>query len=129
MLRTRPVHVRVLALAAEWGDFTSEMYGAASSASSQIRSTYASLCLSNVPALGQPGAAGGTLQPPQFDTLIEKIIAYHKMHAYVLLVLYEAVMYGKCLLHGYCCCHATGTLLSFLSPRSSSLSSEHSNRL
>lgn len=122
----------MLALAAEWGDFTSEMYGVASSASSQIRSTYASLCLSNVPALGQPGAAGGTLQPPQFDTLIEKIIAYHKMHAYVVLVLdmlYEAVMYGKCLLHEYCCCHATGTLLSLLSPRSSSLSSEHSNQL
>ena len=74
-------------LAAEWGDFTAEMYGTASSASSQIRSTYASLCLSNVPALGsgvghQTGASGGTLQSPQFDTLIEKIVAYHKMHAY-----------------------------------------------
>ena len=74
-------------LAAEWGDFTAEMYGAASSASSQIRSTYASLCLSNVPALGsgaahQAGTSGGTLQSPQFDTLIEKIVAYHKMHAY-----------------------------------------------
>ena len=81
------MYAYIVVLAAEWGDFTAEMYGVASSAASQIRSTYATLCLSNVPALGsgagnQAGTSGGTLQSPQFDTLIEKIVAYHKMHAY-----------------------------------------------